>query len=252
MSVSLKRGTAIFAAVCMLFCLVLPFRSVYAAEVQDGTEIPVRSVVENLPETEADSFVFQFEIAADEEGSPMPENTSISITGEGTESFIIPYDRTQPGIYSYTIRQVPGERTDVTFSSEVYQVKLQVIEDNGLQTVVSIRTASTNEKTDEAEFRNSVNKPSSDSEEDPKDESKEDPKEDPKDESKENPKQDPEKKDPAKSSSEKPGSKAAESAKTGDSSNLYFWMAAGVTALLMLGAVIRRRRLARAAEESAH
>ncbi|MDO4614683.1 MAG: FctA domain-containing protein [Lachnospiraceae bacterium] len=241
MSVSLKRGTAIFAAVCMFFCLVLPFRAVYAAEVQDGAEIPVRSVVENLPEAEADSFVFQFEIAADEEGSPMPENTSISITGEGTESFIIPYDRTQPGIYSYIIRQVPGERTDVTCDREVYQVKLQVIEDNGLQTVVSIRTASTNEKTDEAEFRNSVNKPSSDSEEDPKDESKE------------NPKNDPEKKEPAKSSSEKQGSKAAaaESAKTDDSSNLYFWMAAGVTALLMMGAVIRRRRLARADEESA-
>ena len=90
------------------------------------------------------------------EDPPMPAETTLTITGEGTAQFpAIGY--TMPGVYQYTVSQVSGDHARGSYDTTVYTVKVTVTndEEGGLVASVTLRAGEEDEKLDAVEFHNS-------------------------------------------------------------------------------------------------
>ncbi len=219
MSICYKKRMILHLIACIFICLVLPVFRASAAETT--REIPVKVELDGASEEEAGKITFQFRITPDDEENPMPEKDTISINGKGNGSFSIPYSSDRPGIYSYTVEEVKGDRTDVEYSTLKYHVKLQVTND-GMPAVVSIReTSDDGVKPDAAEFKNLLSK-------------QPDPPKDGEDK-----KQDPQKNDKNKNPNPpKQGSDSTSAVKTGDISGLYFWIALCLGSVMVMSAAV--------------
>lgn len=94
----------------------------------ETTVIPqVTKVVSGNP---GKAETFRFAIAALTEGAPMPAHTQTSVVGAGTATFdAIPYQST--GSYDYQITEVAGDALNYTYDPAVYNMHVDVTEEDG-------------------------------------------------------------------------------------------------------------------------
>ena len=127
------------AVLLMLMCLAALPLGVFAAG-KAVVEIPVSiKLTGELPE-EAESFILRLTPA--DTKTPMPEgfeeDCDITVKGNTTATFpVISY--TVPGIYSYTVQQIPGTNEKCTYDDTVYYVRVSVT--NGENGVLEAVTA---------------------------------------------------------------------------------------------------------------
>lgn len=137
----------------LLVALVTPMGAA-AADYSCTASIPVR--VQVYAETDAE-FTVQLEA---EEGVPLPEVCSLTVTGSGEVSFG-PVAYTVPGDYVYTITQVQGNAKYVTYDDTVYTVTVRVTNDGkgGLVSEIWAVEGQNTQKTEEVRFVNRYTPP---------------------------------------------------------------------------------------------
>lgn len=129
----LIKGTAIIAAAFAFFLSITP-STAFAAMREAQAEITITKRISGIEETDE---VFAFQISAADEAFPMPDNTEVTIAGEGKASFNISYS--EVGIYTYTVSEIAGSGEYCTYDGTVYTISVYVLwdEENGkLDTVV--------------------------------------------------------------------------------------------------------------------
>ena len=145
----LIKGTAIIVAAFAFFLSITP-RAAVAAMQDAEAKITITKHISGIEGTDE---VFAFQISADDEAFPMPDNAEATIAGEGKASFNISYG--EVGIYTYTVREIAGSGEYCTYDDTVYAVSVYVLwdEENGkLDTVVVC--ADENDYKTEAVFTN--------------------------------------------------------------------------------------------------
>lgn len=137
----------------LLAALIVP-KGAAAAEYSCTASIPVQ--VQVYAETDAE-FTVQLEA---EEGVPLPEDCSLTITGSGTGTFG-PMEYTVPGDYVYTLHQTKGNAEYVTYDDRVYIVTVRVTNDDkgGLVAELWAVRAGETKKVDKVLFSNRYNEP---------------------------------------------------------------------------------------------
>lgn len=135
----------------IMLCLFFNTAKIYASESSVSLEIPVSVTLKgNIP---ANSDEFQFVLVPANDQMPMPENDLMKIQGENKVSFdgIL---FTKPGIYTYTIRQIPG-KSDCVYDDSEYHIKVYVTNnDNQLALTTIIYKENENDKIIDANFVN--------------------------------------------------------------------------------------------------
>lgn len=114
----------------ILFALMAALLSTtvaYAENVPTSLSFEVESVVSGDAPSAAETFTYVLE--AEEETSPLPALTTISLEGSATASFgeIV---FTQPGVYIYTIYQIEGNDSDYGYDTTAYQLIVYVVTDD--------------------------------------------------------------------------------------------------------------------------
>ena len=147
------------AAIGLIMILLL---SVFAATADGVTEtLDVSVSSKGTPPEKPETYTVRLSANGD---FPMPEGSqngekgkyfdleitgSAEATGTGSGSFpTIAFER--PGIYTYTVKQIPGSAEGVTYDSSVYDVKVQVYNNaagNGLNIATAVRKRGNDEKT---------------------------------------------------------------------------------------------------------
>ena len=145
----LIKGTAIIAAAFAFFLSITPFEtfaSVRAAE----AKITITKHISGIEETDE---VFTFQISADDEAFPMPDNAELTIEGTGKASFDIRYG--EVGIYTYTVREIAGSGEYCTYDDTVYAVSVYVLwDEENAKLVTVVVCADENDYKTEAVFTN--------------------------------------------------------------------------------------------------
>lgn len=137
----------------LLVALVTPMGAA-AADYSCTASIPVW--VQVYAETDAE-FTVQLEA---EEGTPLPENCSLTFTGSGEGTFgAVEY--TVPGDYVYTVTQVKGDAKYVTYDDAVYTVTVRVTNDGqgGLVSEIWAVKDQGTQKTEKVRFVNRYTPP---------------------------------------------------------------------------------------------
>ena len=107
-------------------------------------------VVNNCDET------FTFELTTDNEENPMPENSSVRITGNGTASFgTIAFSET--GTYTYTVVEKAGDNDKCTYDDAKFTIVYEVTNAEGLLEVTKV-VKKNGFESDVVEFTNVVEK----------------------------------------------------------------------------------------------
>ena len=91
-------------------------------------EIMVRKVLKGRSWTNNDSFTFTLKAL---EGAPMPIQSRISITKRDSDQ-IISFGEitfTEPGSYSYIVREVKGDLADIRYDTKEHSVIIEVVDD---------------------------------------------------------------------------------------------------------------------------
>lgn len=114
----------------LLLCLVLFMATslqAKAASAPVSLQIEVKTELtgDNPPTPEIFSFVLE---AVDH--APMPENNTITISGEG-RSFFPSINYTEPETYSYTVREINGGTEGYIYDDTIYDVTVQITTDDG-------------------------------------------------------------------------------------------------------------------------
>lgn len=129
-----------FIAVCLM-ALAMPF-TVCAAGKETFAPVSVISETENVAET----FTY---ILSDASG----EIDRIAVEAGSEGKFSIPVS--EPGVLSFTVRQVPGKDPDAHYDNTVYQVDVHtVIENEALKTQTVVYVSGSDQKTDGCRFVN--------------------------------------------------------------------------------------------------
>ena len=137
------------AAIGMILVLLLSVCALAAEEVTETLSVSVstKGTPPETPET------YTVRLTADGD-FPMPEGSQngvydLQVKGAASASFPkISYDR--PGVYTYTVRQVPGTQAGVKYDDSVFNVKVQVYNNaagDGFEIVTAIRRQGNTEKT---------------------------------------------------------------------------------------------------------
>lgn len=153
----MKRNMRGFAA---LVALLLCAAALCPAAMADGLSVTVDVSVTlegTLPE-KAESFSIVMQ--PDEASFPMPEGSEgglarIVIKGAGMGSFgPIAYDKV--GVYSYTVRQIPGTNADCRYDARVYGLTVYVTnkQGGGLETTMVLHLEEEADKPDDILFHN--------------------------------------------------------------------------------------------------
>lgn len=130
-----------------VLCLaVFPF----SASAAGVAEVRIPVTIQTSGETPSPEEDYTVELKAVDD-APMPSESVLKITGEGTDSFpAIQY--TTPGVYCYVITQQAGSHARGHYDATVYYVRVSVTnaENGNLETVVAAHTDSemTNAKRD--------------------------------------------------------------------------------------------------------
>lgn len=111
------------AVILCLILMVLVSTSVtaFAANYHTTAEIKVTNKISGTYST-SEKFKFVLE---SKNGAPMPTDDVLEITGAGTASFSIPYDKI--GIYEYTLTEKRGNGSYWTYDSTVYNIAIYVL-----------------------------------------------------------------------------------------------------------------------------
>ena len=97
------------------------------APVPVSLRIPVSKTVQG---DTPDNKTFTFELRAATERAPMPQTSTITITGTGNAEFgAIEY--TEPGVWRYTVRELTGVEQYYTYDKQVYTVTVTVTDEGG-------------------------------------------------------------------------------------------------------------------------
>ncbi len=141
------------AAIGMIMILLLTVCAATAEGVSETLQVSIstKGTPPETPET------YTVRLTADGD-FPMPAGyqtgadgkyTDLTITGAASKSFpSITYER--PGIYTYTVKQIPGTAEGVTYDSSVYDVKVQVYNNEagtGFEIATAIRKQGSKDKT---------------------------------------------------------------------------------------------------------
>ena len=132
----------------------------YEAEPTEFSFVVTKLLDGDITQENADTFYFEL---VDEEGEVIE---TIEIKGSGQANFS-PIEKTEAGIYTYTIREVIGETENYEYDTTIYQVSVEVYDDlNGslayYDPIIMIVVDEENEEYEEAEdilFVNHYNEP---------------------------------------------------------------------------------------------
>ncbi len=141
----------------MLLVLVLVLTASALAEGETVTaQVPVEIVLEGQAPSPAENYTVQ--LTAVTEDAPMPAGTSGGVykkTITGAASAVLEMDFSKTGVFSYTLKQLPGSSSSCTYDATEYSVTVFATVDGqwklGLTVVI---TPDGVEKTDEAVFTN--------------------------------------------------------------------------------------------------
>lgn len=137
----------------LIFSMALP---VFAAEAPE-IRVPVR--IETSGRVPA-GVEYAIVLEADNPNYPMPEGSEDGVfvfrTKETGQHFLPPIQFTKVGVYTYTIKQNPGSNPACTYDDRVYELVVYVThgDDDDLQITVLLYLAGSEEKLDEAVFKN--------------------------------------------------------------------------------------------------
>lgn len=94
-------------------------------------DLEVSKTVTGAAPEEAEEYTF---VIASVDGAPVPENDTVTVTGEGSASFgTVTY--TEPGVYTYTVSETAGSSENCTYDDRIITVTDTVTDDNGALTV---------------------------------------------------------------------------------------------------------------------
>lgn len=118
-----KRVFGLLVSLVTAVVFVLP---VCAQNTPATVELEVQKILTGDKPSAASTFTFELEAV---DGAPMPQDNTVTITGEGTAKFgEITYD--VPEDYCYTIREKQQTITGYTMDTTVYDVTVQVTTDD--------------------------------------------------------------------------------------------------------------------------
>ena len=156
---SKKGGIVVLGMVLLFWLVLLAALPAMAAEKTCMVSIPVSVTLTGTASDSQDQknpvFTVVMESTDGRNGIPMPEQNQIQIGANGSGTFdSILY--TTPGDYTYQIRQIGGENSDLTYDTTIYQVTVRVLnaEDGGLEAEVWGQKAGMTEKQSQITFEN--------------------------------------------------------------------------------------------------
>nr|WP_243252893.1 FctA domain-containing protein [[Ruminococcus] lactaris] len=105
--------------------------TIYAAEEGGSAEVNVQTKVSGTaPEKEVFTYTLK------EQGASDNQERKLTVEGAGTGTFLLHY--TQPGVYSYILKQESGTKADWTYDSEVYYVDVYVMWDEKMESLETV------------------------------------------------------------------------------------------------------------------
>lgn len=156
----MKNLRCMAALLVLLLALAAIMPSVLAEAAQ--LEIGARITLKNAPSEVKQAFILR--LTANEPHFPMPEGKTggsyeLPFTGAGDVAFPpISYD--QPGVYQYTIDQLPGDSGDWSYDARSYIVTVSIFNSEaGFDVELAMRESGKEGKADMALFCNSYKKP---------------------------------------------------------------------------------------------
>lgn len=152
-----KRVFGLLVSLVTAVVFVLP---VCAQNTPAELQLEVEKILTGDKPAKAATFTFELEAV---DNAPMPQQDTITITGEGTAQFdTITY--TVPEDYQYVIREKQEKLSGYTFDETVYDVTVRVTtDDNGVLTAaVYMEKDGSTGKTDKAVFTNRYKAPDPD------------------------------------------------------------------------------------------
>lgn len=141
---------------CVIMGLFITFLCPCWAHAQDAecsVWIPIDVKVYGDTTSVGDSF--KVDLFADDSKTPMPENTTCRIEGEGSAAFG-PIQYKLPGDYEYVIRQEKERDSGWNYDETVYKVTVRVINDGqgGFKAELWARSDQTLKKSSQILFKN--------------------------------------------------------------------------------------------------
>ncbi len=129
-----KRLCSILLCLAAALMLVVP-ACAEAESVQVSLEVELQQTGDVPTTAEDATFVLR-----GEDGAPMPENSTLVLSGENTGKFA-PITYTKPETYHYTLYQQAGETAGCTYDNTVYDVTVQVTTDDAGMLSASVLVA---------------------------------------------------------------------------------------------------------------
>lgn len=119
------------AMTSVLMMTVIGACTIYAAEEGGSAEVNVQTKVSGTaPEKEVFTYTLKDQGASDN------QERKLTVEGAGTGTFLLHY--TQPGVYSYILKQESGTKADWTYDSEVYYVDVYVMWDEKMESLETV------------------------------------------------------------------------------------------------------------------
>lgn len=149
-----KKRITVFLCVMLAMVCSASVRAL-AADKKATAKLKLYQEVSGLQKTD-ESFTYQLE--AQEDNIPVPEQKVITGNGAGEVFFEVEYRET--GIYRYTLRQIAGNAANWSYDDSVYQVEVYVLrgeDTDELETLVIYYDKDGNKA--EAVFHNSYHTP---------------------------------------------------------------------------------------------
>lgn len=108
----------------------------------------------DLPDT-AGKMNYEFLLTAEQEDTPLPEESKVVLTGAGRSAFG-PIAYTKSGDYVYHIGQIQENEKDIVYDSTSYTVLVQIVwnAENELAAEICVMDDAAGAKTDQIEFSN--------------------------------------------------------------------------------------------------
>ena len=121
------------AMTSVLMMTVMGACTIYAAEEGGSAEVNVQTKVSGTaPEKEVGGMIHVcFRRYGEASACLLP-----AFEGAGTGTFLLHY--TQPGVYSYILKQESGTKADWTYDSEVYYVDVYVMWDEKMESLETV------------------------------------------------------------------------------------------------------------------
>ena len=119
------------AMTSVLMMTVIGACTIYATEEGGSAEVNVQTKVSGTaPEKEVFTYTLK------EQGASDNQERKLTVEGAGTGTFLLHY--TQPGVYSYILKQESGTKADWTYDSEVYYVDVYVMWDEKMESLETV------------------------------------------------------------------------------------------------------------------